>query len=91
MVNIIKMVGRDFELTLGSCSIILLSIGACYIYKSMNIGSKPTTIPIPISPVSLKITDTTDNDNNDWWPFIEYKKFDTEDNMYIFWTKSRSN
>ena len=85
------MVGREFELTLGSCSIILLSIGACFIYKNMNMGTKSTTIPIsPISPVSLKITDIN-NDNNDWWPFVEYKKFDTEDNMYIFWTKNRSN
>ena len=46
---------------------------------------------IPISPVNLKIKDTnTIKDNDDWWPFIEYKKFDTEDNMYNMWTKTRN-
>jgi hypothetical protein len=83
----IKMVGRDLELTLGSCSLILLSIGACYIYKNINMEPK-STIPIPVSPVNLKITDTN---NDDWWPFIEYTKFDTEDNMYNMWTKTRNN
>jgi hypothetical protein len=81
------MVGRDLELTLGSCSLILLSIGACYIYRNINIEPK-SNIPIPISPVNLKIADTN---NDDWWPFIEYTKFDTEDNMYNMWTKTRSN
>ena len=85
------MVGRDLEITLGSCSLILLSIGACYIYKIMNIEVSPN-IPIPISPVNLKIKDTnTIKDTDDWWPFIEYTKFDTEDNMYNIWTKTRSN
>ena len=79
------MVGRDLELTLGSCSLILLSIGACYIYRNINMEPKST---IPISPVNLKITDTN---NDDWWPFIEYTNFDTEDNMYNIWTKTRSN
>lgn len=81
------MVGRDVELTLGSCSLILLSIGICYIYKNMNFSSK-FNIPIPISEVNLKITDTN---NDDWWPFIEYNKFDTEDNMYNMWIKPRNN
>lgn len=87
------MVGRELEFTLGSCSIVFLSIGICYIYKTINIGSTPN-ISIPISPVNLnlnhKITDTTSN-NDDWWPFIEYTKFDTEDNMYNMWTKTRNN
>jgi hypothetical protein len=83
------MVGRDLELTLGSFSIILLSVGACYIYRNMNIEPKPN---IPISPINLKITDTNSHkDNDDWWPFIEYTKFDTEDNMYNMWIKTRSN
>ncbi len=81
------MVGRELAFTLGSCSIVFLSIGICYIYKTINIGSTPN-ISIPISPV--KITDTTSN-NDDWWPFIEYTKFDTEDNMYNIWTKPRNN
>jgi len=81
------MVGRDLELTLGSCSLILLSIGICYIYRNMNIEPKPN-ISIPISPVNIKNTDTN---NDDWWPFIEYTKFDTEDNMYNIWTKTRNN
>lgn len=78
------MVGRALEFTLGSCSIFFISIGICYIYKT--ICSTPN-ISIPISPV--KLTDTTSN-NDDWWPFIEYTKFDTEDNMYNMWTKTRS-
>ena len=80
------MVGRDFELTLGSCSLILLSIGACYIYRNINMEPKST---IPVSPVNLKITEI-DTNNDDWWPFIEYTKFDTEDNMYNFWSKTRN-
>lgn len=81
-----KMVGRDFELTLGSCSVFLLFFGICYIYRITNIEAPPSNIPItPISPVKI----TTKDD--DWWPFIEYTKFDTEDNMYNMWTKTRNN
>ena len=80
------MTCKVFEITLGSCSVFLLFCGICYINRNTNIEAPPN-IPIPpISPV--KITTTNDDD---WWPFIEYTKFDTEDNMYNMWTKTRNN
>ena len=77
------MVDNIIELNTGKWSLILMGIGIYLCCKTIYQNDVHNNMKTKIT----KITKIDDIVPDDWWPYVDYNKVDTEDNMYNIWSR----